>query len=106
MAYHSHHMMPMVAEYTERLEEFLDLLVTPEWNGPLFVSPVTGEAVTAVKTLGAEHWVQNLTNPVQFSRAFENMCFTSSDSSAPSPNVDPILEIGLTAPWLAQFARS
>ncbi|KAE8384250.1 putative polyketide synthase [Aspergillus alliaceus] len=94
MAYHSHHMMPMVAEYTERLEELLDLPVTPEWNGPLFVSPVTGEAVTAVKTFRAEHWVQNLTKPVQFSRAFENMCFSSSDSSASSANVDLILEIG------------
>ncbi|THC93329.1 hypothetical protein EYZ11_007185 [Aspergillus tanneri] len=94
MAYHSHYMMPMVAEYTERLEELLDLPVTPEWNGPLFASPVTGEAVTAVKTFRAEHWVQNLTKPVQFRREFENMCFSSSDSSAHSANVDLILEIG------------
>ncbi|KAM5483533.1 Type I Iterative PKS [Microsporum canis] len=94
MAYHSHHMMPMVAEYTERLEELLKLPVTPEWNGPLFTSPVTGEVVTAVKQLRAEHWVQNLTKPVQFSRAFENMCFSSSGSSSQSANVDVILEIG------------
>jgi acyl transferase domain-containing protein/NADPH:quinone reductase-like Zn-dependent oxidoreductase len=94
MAYHSHHMMPMVAEYSERLEELLNLPVTPEWNGPLFTSPVTGEAVTAVKTFRADHWVHNLTKPVQFSRAFENMCFNSSDSSAHSANVDLIVEIG------------
>lgn len=94
MAYHSHHMMHMAAEYKERLEEFLEPTVASGWPGPLFTSPVTGEAVTSVKALGPGHWVRNLTKPVQFSRAFENMCYNSHESGASSANVDLIIEIG------------
>ena len=85
LAYHSHHMLPMAQEYTDRLRTLLPK--QPKLNsGIVFVSPVTGDIITP-KALTPEHWVRNLTNPVRFSQAFESMC--RSDA-----NMDLVVEIG------------
>lgn len=95
MAYHSHHMTPMAQEYTDRLRAILPPIPNKtSWTGTLFASPVTGKLVTSAKTFAPEHWVRNMTNPVLFNQAFEDMCFGSSDSASKGPNVDVILEIG------------
>lgn len=100
LAYHSHHMAHMAQEYTDRLRAILPVPAGTSWNGTLFSSPVTGEVVTSAKALSPEHWTRNLTSPVLFSQAFENMCFgpnpleSSSGSSMKGPNVDLIIEIG------------
>lgn len=99
MAYHSHHMQHMAQEYTDSLQTILP--ATRTWSGALFASPVTGDIVTSPKALVPEHWVHNLTSPVLFSQALENLCFSpkrsdGTQSSEPSQNmnVDILVEIG------------
>ncbi|KAK1988400.1 type I polyketide synthase [Colletotrichum cereale] len=83
MAYHSHHMLPMAAEYTELLRGFLP--TEPSWAGDIiFASPVTGVLVDSPAFLTPEHWTRNLTSPVLFNDAFE----------AVSKMVDAVVEIG------------
>ena len=85
LAYHSHHMVPMAQEYVENLRNILSKQA--EWNDNIvFVSPVTG-GILSPKLLTPEYWARNLTDPVLFSEAFENMC--RSDA-----NVDLVVEIG------------
>ncbi|KAH6660300.1 polyketide synthase [Truncatella angustata] len=98
LAYHSHHMVAMAQDYTDRLQGIIQ--PSTSWNGVLFASPVTGDIVTSSHTLSGEHFVQNLVSPVLFSQAFERMCFspTMSDGT-PRPagqemNVDAVVEIG------------
>ncbi|KAI8630635.1 hypothetical protein F5Y19DRAFT_483957 [Xylariaceae sp. FL1651] len=98
-AYHSHHMQRMAQEYTDSLKAILPAVRT--WSGTLFASPVTGDIVTSPKALAPEHWVRNLTSPVLFSQALENMCFSPqrsdgspSSESSPNANVDMLVEIG------------
>lgn len=99
MAYHSHHMQRMAQEYADNLKAILP--ATRTWSGALFASPVTGDIVTSPKALAPEHWVHNLTSPVLFSQALENMCFSTqrsdgspSSESSRNANVDMLVEIG------------
>ncbi|KAK3315921.1 type I polyketide synthase [Apodospora peruviana] len=96
MAYHSHHMLNMAQEYDEKLECILSDTASTSWESEnvVFASPVTGGRVTAAKVLrSASHWVNNLTNPVLFSQAFEDMCF-GADSKDGAAELDLIVEIG------------
>lgn len=98
LAYHSHHMVHMAQDYMDSLKAILP--ATSSWTGVRFASPVTGNIVASPEALNAEHFVRNLTSPVLFSQAFENMCFsalTSDGSHRPAGqdvNVDLIVEIG------------
>ncbi|KFY24016.1 hypothetical protein V491_02322 [Pseudogymnoascus sp. VKM F-3775] len=97
LAYHSHHMTSMAQEYTKILRTVISNKASR--NGAMFTSPVTGDFVTSTEALSAEHWVRNLTGPVLFSQAFDNMCFgpgpsNDNGSTDSSPNVDVIIEIG------------
>ncbi|PBP25422.1 hypothetical protein BUE80_DR003887 [Diplocarpon rosae] len=97
MAYHSHHMENMAPDYLESLAAILPQ--TRTWAGAIFSSPVTGNILASPEALGPEHWVENLTSPVLFSQAFENMCFSTNsllEMVQPSKvsNVDIIIEIG------------
>lgn len=85
MAYHSHHMENIAQEYTQQLHTLLPS-AKKQWSedAALFVSPVTGEAVTSPVALNPEHWAKNMTHPVLFSQAFDRM----------SEDVDMIVEIG------------
>lgn len=95
MAYHSHHMTPMAQEYTNRLRAILrPISKKTSWTDTLFASPVTGKLVTSAKIFAPEHWTLNMTNPVLFGQAFDDMCFGSSEFASKGPNVDVILEIG------------
>ncbi|KAF1835370.1 hypothetical protein BDW02DRAFT_290387 [Decorospora gaudefroyi] len=93
LAYHSHHMQHMAKKYTEALAAALSGTASHEGkqDGPIISSPVTGGVLENARTAlrAPEHWVRNLTSPVLFSDAFENMCFYGSNR-----NVDVILEIG------------
>lgn len=88
LAYHSHHMSHIAEEYAEHLRANLPE-AAKSWDGVLFSSPVTGQVVTSAKVLSPSHWARNLTSPVLFSQAFENMCFGPT-----GPNVDMLVEIG------------
>lgn len=91
LAYHSHHMLSMAPEYTERLRAILPS--KPSWpGGVVFASPVTGDVVTSPDLLTPEHWARNLTSPVLFSDAFEAMCF-GADPEGPA-SVDMVVEVG------------
>ena len=98
LAYHSHHMMSMAQEYTEKLESILPK--KRSWSGVTFASPVTGGIVTSPGILGPHHWVRNLTSPVLFSQALESMYYSSgaeveaNHSSHPGANIDVFVEIG------------
>ncbi|KAL9127721.1 MAG: hypothetical protein Q9217_003451 [Psora testacea] len=98
LAYHSHHMMSMAQEYTDRLKSILP--DTRNWSGITFTSPVTGGIVTSPKILGPNHWVRNLTSPVLFMQALESMYYSptaldeASRSSRQGANVDMFIEIG------------
>lgn len=85
LAYHSHHMVPMAQEYIDRLRSILPEQV--DWDeSVVFASPVTG-TIVASDILTPEHWARNLTSPVRFSQAFEEM-------SVSNAKVDTIVEIG------------
>jgi NADPH:quinone reductase-like Zn-dependent oxidoreductase/ubiquinone/menaquinone biosynthesis C-methylase UbiE len=92
LAYHSHHMLLMAQEYTESLWHILP--TTRSWTGAVFSSPVSGGIITSPDILDPEHWTRNLTSPVLFAKALENMCFDGTSQSAPTPQVDILVEIG------------
>ncbi|KAI1756773.1 type I polyketide synthase [Xylaria castorea] len=96
VAYHSHHMLPLAREYTDKLEAILPPEPhTEDWNRVIFSSSVTGGIVTSPKVFAPRHWVRNMTSPVLFNQALESMCFNSTDSKGPA--VDMILEVGAHA---------
>ena len=112
LAYHSHHMLPMAQEYTDRLRTILP--EHPKSNGHIiFVSPVTGDIIST-KALTPEHWANNLTNPVRFSQAFERMCHSDAsvdlvvEVGAHSTLAGPIRQIlgGRKVPYVASLKRS
>jgi acyl transferase domain-containing protein len=63
-AYHSSHMLPMADEYLASLGKILSPKRT--LNGVLYASPVTGDMVESGETLGPQHWLKNLLQPVLF----------------------------------------
>jgi NADPH:quinone reductase-like Zn-dependent oxidoreductase/malonyl CoA-acyl carrier protein transacylase/SAM-dependent methyltransferase len=74
MAYHSHHMEYIEKEYIEKLRSILPTSAQNQWgDGAIFVSPVTGEKFSSPAGLSPEHWARNMTSPVLFSQAFNNM---------------------------------
>ncbi|KAF7554507.1 hypothetical protein G7Z17_g2865 [Cylindrodendrum hubeiense] len=95
LAYHSHHMMHMAPEYKDCLENILsDNREQKTLANTIISSPVTGGIVTSLETFGPEYWVRNLTSPVLFSQAFENMCFDTDTTASKGASVDIIVEIG------------
>ncbi|KAI0116097.1 polyketide synthase [Hypoxylon sp. NC0597] len=91
LAYHSHHMQCIAKEYAESLRSILPLKRSTQVDTNVrFASPVTGEIISSPEGFSPEHWVRNLTSPVLFSQAFENMCFGENGIA----EVDMIVEIG------------
>ncbi|KAK6223142.1 type I polyketide synthase [Colletotrichum tabaci] len=88
-AYHSHHMLPMAQEYLRALQNIIQPKL--KWHKIVYSSPVTGDLIDSPEKLGPQHWVNNLLQPVQFSKSFEKMCFATN---ADEPAVDFILEVG------------
>ena len=93
LAYHSHHMMPFVKDYTTALQKTLG---SPGDLGSLiYASPVTGERLSSSAQLGHENWVQNMVQPVLFLDSFRNMCLeTIPKSQVMKSAVDIVVEIG------------
>ena len=90
IAYHSHHMKDIEAEYLGKLG---GIQTSPHSeSNPRFHSSLRGKQVP-FEDLGGTYWSQNLTSPVLFSQALTDMCLGSSNDT-PLPNVDVILEIG------------
>ncbi|KAM7206563.1 hypothetical protein V8F20_002689 [Naviculisporaceae sp. PSN 640] len=101
MAYHSHHMKHLSAEYQCLLESELPkhLAVTALDSGPKpaqFYSSVTGEQVLrdgVDDPFGPKYWVQNLTSPVLFSTAMSNLSTSAISINSKSQSLT-VLEIG------------
>lgn len=91
LAYHSHHMLSMEQEYTEKLESILSTHPSSQGISAIrFSSPVSGDIVQSSEVLTAKHWSRNLTSPVLFSQALEKMCFSENGST----EVDMVVEVG------------
>ncbi|KAG0160284.1 hypothetical protein PDIDSM_7811 [Penicillium digitatum] len=92
-AYHSHHMLPLQQQYREILGKHLG--PTRHFNPDVvFSSPVSGKVVHDALTLGPEHWVRNMLQPVLFDQSLGNMCFEKGSSDTSVSRVDIIIEIG------------
>lgn len=95
-AYHSHHMQAIAGDYLASLKN----IIKPgkKFGTVIFSSPTTGNRETEVGIMGsAQHWVNNMLNPVRFAESFQNMCFTTPESLGPGErlqNVDIVLEVG------------
>ncbi|OTA56670.1 polyketide synthase [Hypoxylon sp. EC38] len=91
LAYHSHHMQCIAKEYMNSLRSILPLQRSTQVDTNIrFASPVTGEVISSPEGFTPQHWVRNLTSPVLFSQAFENMCFGENGIA----EVDMIVEVG------------
>ncbi|KAF1829172.1 reducing type I polyketide synthase [Decorospora gaudefroyi] len=93
-AFHSHHMMPLQKKYRAALEKHMAKQRKFKEKDVLFMSPVTGTKVEDAISLGPEHWVQNMTDPVLFHDSFRNMVATEHQDGKMAQNVDVIVEIG------------
>lgn len=87
-AYHSHHMQPFADEYSAALQQILR-------DGKLddniiYTSPVSGIRTFEDEVSCAEHWVQNMLQPVLFLDSLTNLCLSSDLDQ----QVDAILEVG------------
>lgn len=90
-AYHSHHMQAVASDY---MEAILDIRTRPGNAGCVMQSSATGTAVAASE-LGPAHWVRNLTSPVFFSRAVQDLVRpTDGKARAAEKAVDLLVEIG------------
>ena len=93
LAYHSHHMIPFVEDYTSALRETLGS--PADLRSLVYSSPVTGQRITSSDQLGHKNWVQNMVQPVLFLDSFRNMCLERLPESQETKSVvDIVLEIG------------
>ncbi|PQE17058.1 polyketide synthase protein [Rutstroemia sp. NJR-2017a BBW] len=70
-AYHSHHVKSVGQQYEDLINNVLDLThaISPLSESPLFISSVTGEAMTSAAN--SSYWRANLECPVLFSQALQ-----------------------------------
>ena len=90
IAYHSHHMNEIEAEYLGKLGGIEPS--PPLESSPHFHSSLRGKQAP-FEDLRDTYWSENLTSPVLFSQALTDMCLERSNDM-PLPKVDVILEIG------------
>lgn len=76
VAYHSHHMKPLIDNYLKSLCKVLKQ--SGGFSEILYFSPVTGGRVISATDIGPEYWVKNMLEPVQFLDALYTMCIGNS----------------------------
>ncbi|KAL4798426.1 hypothetical protein BDV19DRAFT_386313 [Aspergillus venezuelensis] len=96
-AYHSHHMLPIAEPYGEALARWVKPL--PEQEDPIiYSSPTTGRRADGKLVAQPDHWVRNMTQPVEFVDSLRNMCLdldvTEIESGEPPLNIDFLIEVG------------
>ena len=98
-AYHSHHMEIVAPSYLAALQD----LSSPKYNKDVdFFSSVTGDILSG-EALDANYWVSNMTSPVKFSQALQQLYRaphndrTMSVSGLASQETQLLLEIGAHA---------
>ena len=85
IAYHSHHMENVAETYRKSLGD----VESGHGQEATFYSSLHGKRAGS-ETLGTAYWVANLTNPVQFTQALQDLCVHEGDAK-----VDILVEIGL-----------
>lgn len=89
-AWHSHHVQSIAKPYRAFLEKFVKR-EDGVLEDVIYSSPTTGRRMASVRDISTpQHWVDSLTNPVQFVESFRNMCF-GGDGGA---DVDLVIEVG------------
>ncbi|KAK9439737.1 KR domain-containing protein [Metarhizium brunneum] len=82
IAYHSHQMKSLAEEYEELLSR--GLITLGEWHytaTSLFISSVTGHAVSPYHAFNPKYWVQNLISTVRFSAAVSKLMELKGDGT-------------------------
>ncbi|MCJ1307874.1 hypothetical protein MMC25_001522 [Agyrium rufum] len=78
-AYHSHHMKPLGPEYQRLIEcELQDKGIIRHDPQTLFISTVTGEALSYSAAFSPVYWQSNLLMPVRFSSAIDKLLSSKS----------------------------
>lgn len=88
-AYHSHHMLSSANAYRDALQEHM----TGEGslNDVIYTSPMTGKRIFTADTLGPEHWIKNMLQPVEFLDSFSEMVSQAATEERP---LDFLVEVG------------
>lgn len=96
VAYHSDHMVSAEKQYLQAIQ---DITIEQAANVD-FYSSVTSFRLDG-HGLGAQYWVDNLLNPVNFSGSLKNLCLGVNStnksikrSSAIEPGIDIVIEVG------------
>ncbi|KAI5865333.1 reducing type I polyketide synthase [Durotheca rogersii] len=90
VAYHSHHMEPVAADYLAALNRVLS--TKRPFNDVLYYSPVTGTRIHDASEIDPGHWVRNMLQRVEFVNALSAMCL--SPDTPGERIIDTILEVG------------
>jgi acyl transferase domain-containing protein/ubiquinone/menaquinone biosynthesis C-methylase UbiE len=88
VAYHSHHMNSVAGDYLAVLQG--SLRKERNFKKVHYTSPVTGYPVIDPSTIGAEHWVKNMVQPVLFVDSLSTMCVSPDGQQL----VDSVIEVG------------
>lgn len=96
VAYHSHHMKRVSSSYLASIKPYCSsgpALRNYKQTKPIYISTVTGR-VESAGSIDAQHWIDNLIQPVQYQKAVETLLVNcgSTDGDAEVPNV--LVEIG------------
>lgn len=83
VAYHSHHMLTVGAEYQSKMASFQgdDHLQEQASSHPDFFSSVTGKFLPASERIDAHYFRRNLESPVLFLQAFDSLLARYKDSA-------------------------
>ena len=90
IAYHSHHVQKVAAQYRSSLKGLEHNLPRPSVK---FISSVTG--AEKMNNFGPSYWVQNLTSPVRFSGALAELCrIQNAEARFLSDSMPCFIEVG------------
>lgn len=92
-AFHSHHMVRLSEAYSAALSAHMSRTERAFTDAVTFFSTVTGTAIEDAGQLGLSYWVQNMVQPVEFTKAVSNMV-TGMSTGAGDSSVDLIVELG------------
>lgn len=90
-AYHSHHMKPVFAKYTELIRRAKDTLFfeSPQPSDAVMISSVSNSEITSDTVADGQYWSANLCNPVLFNQAIQNVLKNDQ-----LDKIDLLIEIG------------
>ena len=88
VAYHSHHMRAVEADYLAALGQ----ITHNESTNAEFWSSSRGHQIDT-ESLDSSYWVDNMVNPVMLSQTLQKLCFPTKNAYAEGP-IDVLIEIG------------